>query len=205
MLEGFDVWIAQVDGSVWLLPLVLLLTAVDGVIPPVPSETLIAALGAVGASTGQPPLLALGLAAAAGAWLGDNTAYLIGRTTPLARLRDSSRASVQRVVRLASRELQSHSGSILITARFVPVGRVAVNMSAGLTGFPWRRFVRFSAVASVLWAGYVVGIGALAGAWVTDNSLLAAGLAVAIALVLGVVLDRFRRWWHRHDVPAAAR
>jgi membrane protein DedA with SNARE-associated domain len=49
--------------------------------------------------------------------------------------------------------------------------------------------VLFSVIAGISWSLYSVGIGALAGQWFHDHSLLAAGLAIVIALALGLVVD----------------
>lgn len=36
----------------------------------------------------------------------------------------------------ARRELDQRAAAIILTARYIPVGRIAVNMTAGATGFP---------------------------------------------------------------------
>jgi membrane protein DedA with SNARE-associated domain len=79
---------------------------------------------------------------------------------------------------------------LVITGRYIPVGRIAVNLTAGATGFPYRRFVPLSIVAGVSWALYSVGVGVLAGAWFRETPLLGAAVAVVVAIAMGLVIDR---------------
>ena len=63
-------------------------------------------------------------------------------------------------------------------------------MTAGALDFPWRRFLPLSLIAGVSWSVFSLAIGLLAGAWIKDQPLLSAGLGIAIALVVGFVIDR---------------
>jgi membrane-associated protein len=80
--------------------------------------------------------------------------------------------------------------SVLLVARYIPGGRVAVNMTAGAGRFPYRRFWPLTLLAGACWAVYSVLIGVLAGQWVKDQPLVGAAIGVGIALALGVVIDR---------------
>jgi membrane protein DedA with SNARE-associated domain len=73
-------------------------------------------------------------------------------------------------------------------------------MTAGATGFHQRRFVFFSIIAGISWSLYSVGIGALAGQWFHDHSLLAAGLAIVIALAMGLVVDHGLKLLYKRKV-----
>ena len=79
---------------------------------------------------------------------------------------------------------------MILVARFVPVARVAVNLTAGASRHPARRFVSASALSAALWGIYSVAIGALAGAWMRDHPLLALVAAMVVAGLLGLALDR---------------
>ena len=79
---------------------------------------------------------------------------------------------------------------LILTARYIPVGRVAVNVTAGATGLRHPRFAGLSALAGVSWAVYSVAIGLFAGSWLSGNPLLAALLGIVIALTIGIVIDR---------------
>lgn len=192
MVEAVNEFIAVHAAASWLLPLLFVFFAVDGVLPPLPSEGVLVSLAAIGAATGTPHWFALFLAAAAGAWVGDNTAYVIGRRGRLDRLVGRS-ARGQRALAWASRHLERRGALIVLVGRWIPVGRAAVNLTAGATAYPQRRFAAFTVLSGSLWAAWSVGIGTLAGHWIQDNPLLGAVVAIAVAVVVGLGLERASR------------
>ena len=169
---------------------VLLVAALDGFFPPVPSETIVVAVIAVGATTGAPVAAGIILAAAIGAILGDNLAYLLGRLVGTTRFRWMRRPSAMRILEWAATGLRNRPASLILIGRYIPIGRIAVNMMAGATGLRHRRFLVLTIVAGFSWAAYAAVIGLFAAAWIRDSPLLAAVVAVVIAMVLGLVIDR---------------
>ncbi|GGB81686.1 hypothetical protein GCM10011314_21630 [Knoellia flava] len=155
-----------------------------------PSESVVITLAAFGAASGSPHLLALGAVAAAGAFVGDNLTFAVARRSGLTRLRTSPRPRVRNTFLRAEAELDRRGGLAIVVARYIPVGRVGVNVTAGAGTFSPRRFVLLSAMAAVSWAAWSVGIGALAGHWVEQNPLLGAIGGIALAGALGLVVDR---------------
>lgn len=190
-------FILAAASSPWL-PLVLFAVAVlDAVFPPIPSETVLIAAAAAAAASGDlamVPLLAL--VAVLGAALGDNLTYLLGRKAGVDRFTWMRRPRIAAAIDRAGRALTDNGAGLIIGARYIPVGRVAVNLTAGALGYPWRRFLPISIVAAIAWAMYSTAIGTLAGQWLRDSPVLAAALGVVAALLLGVIIDRvaaFRR------------
>lgn len=123
---------------------------------------------------------------------GDNIAYAVGRATGIERFRWMRRPRVATAIAAARRALTRGGGAgLILGARYIPVGRVAVNMSAGALGYPWRRFLPLSAIGGVIWAVYSVAIGTLAGQWLKGQPLLSAVIGVAVAVLLGIGIDRF--------------
>ncbi|MDX2399937.1 DedA family protein [Microbacterium algeriense] len=182
--------IMQAIASPWLYLVLLSVTIIDGFFPPVPSETVLVAAAAVATSTGEGNLLLLGVVAAVGAAIGDNIAFWIGRRIGTERFAWMRRPRVAAAFAHAQRALDRRSATLILGARYIPVGRVAVNMTAGGLGFPWRRFLPLSLVAGLSWSAFSLMIGLLAGAWIKDQPLLSAGLGIVVALVIGVVIDR---------------
>ncbi|MCI1020491.1 VTT domain-containing protein [Microbacterium sp. C5A9] len=183
--------ILQTVASPWLFAVLLAVTIVDGFFPPVPSETVLVAAAAVLASAGDVwALLPLGLIAAIGATIGDNIAFALGRRLGTTRWAWMRRPGVARAFAHAESALAHRSAALILGARYIPVGRVAVNMSAGALGFPWRRFLPLSVLAGISWSALSLAIGLLAGSWITDQPVISAGIGVAIALVVGVAIDR---------------
>jgi membrane protein DedA with SNARE-associated domain len=182
--------IMQAIASPWLYLVLFAVTVIDGFFPPVPSETVLVAAAAVAASTGDGNLLLLGAVAAIGAAIGDNIAFVIGRGLGTTRFAWMRRPRVAATFAYAQQALDRRSATLILGARYIPVGRVAVNMSAGALRFPWRRFLPLSLVAGLSWSIFSLAIGLLAGAWIKDQPLLSAGLGIVIALLIGFTIDR---------------
>ena len=176
--------------SPWVYVVVFLLTVLDAFFIIVPSETVVVALGALALSTGAPDLAILIPVAGVAAIVGDSLTYLLGRAVGLQRFGWMRRAGVVRVLEWARRAIDERAAAVLRTARFVPFGRIAVNLTAGASGFRYPRFLALTIVAGMCWATYNSIVGALFGSWFDDNPLLAVVVSVAVALVLGVLVDR---------------
>lgn len=190
MFETINTLIEQNAAALWVLPALFLLATFDAVLPPVPSDSVVITLAAFGVATGSPHLIALGVVAALGAFLGDNLTFVLARRSRLRGLRDSPRPKLRQAFLRGERELDRRGGLAIVIARYIPVGRVAVNVTAGASTFGHRRFVMLSGFAAVSWATYSVAIGALAGHWVKDNPLLGAIGAIVLAGILGLLVDR---------------
>ena len=196
MFDDFTRLVA--DASGWAYGIVFLLAFLDSLVPIVPSETAVITAGVV-AAAGDLQLAPILLAAAAGAFLGDNAAYLIGRTAGdpvVARFFSGDKA--RRRIEWAHRQLQERGGVLIVVARFIPGGRTVVTLTAGLVRYPWRRFVVFDAAAAVIWASYAGLLGYFGGRtferqpWKGLLVALAAGFALA-GLVEAVRWARRRR------------
>jgi membrane-associated protein len=169
----------------------------------VPSETAVITGGVVAADGGLSLPLIIA-AAAAGAFIGDNTAYLIGRRYGVRVqerfFRDGKR---REAVEWAARQLEERGGELILIGRFIPGGRTAVTLSAGTLRFPWRRFAVFDAVAALGWALYASLLGYLGGnafknaAW--KGLLLALGIAFAVTGTIEVV-----RWYRNRRTTRSA-
>ena len=153
----------QVDSVVSYL-VALLLPALDAIFPVVPSETVVIALGVATAGSTDPRIALLVACAAAGAFLGDNLCYLLGRRFgPAMQRRFFSTPKGLRTQAWAERSLDRFGTQLIVVCRFIPGGRTAVTLTCGLTGYPRRRFVPATAAAAILWALYAFFIGRLGG------------------------------------------
>jgi membrane-associated protein len=195
MFDQFTHVVAQASG--WAYLIVLLFAAIDALLPIVPSETAVITAGVVAAG-GDLFLPLVIVAAATGAFLGDNLAYGIGRRYgSRARDRFFHGDKARRRIDWAKRQLDHRGGELIAVARFIPGGRTAVTLTAGLTRFPWRRFAAYDAGAAVLWAGYAALLGYFGGrafehqAW--KGLLLALGVAFAVTAGTEAVRWALRR------------
>ncbi|WP_255491634.1 MULTISPECIES: DedA family protein [unclassified Actinotalea] len=205
MLEGLADWVVALSSTPWVFVALYAFATIDGFFPPVPSESVIIALAATAMAEGVPNLWILGAVAAAGAFTGDQIAYSLGRRLPVGDLRMMRGKRQQRALRWADRALADRGAAFIIAARYVPVGRVAVNMTAGAVGFSRVRFTVLAAIAAVSWAAYSVLLGVGAGAWLGDNTILAVAVGVAGGLALGFALDPVIAWFIRRRLGRSER
>jgi len=201
VLEG---WALALVGSPWIFVVLYLFATIDGFFPPIPSESVVIALAAVSMAEGTPNLWLLILVAAAGAWSGDQIAYLIGTRVKVRQLRLLRSRRGQAAVDWAENALANRGAAFIIAARYIPVGRVAVNMTAGAVGYSRRRFMGLTAIAAVTWGCYSTVIGIGAGAWLHDNTVLAVVVGVVGGLAIGLAVDWVLRRLIRRGVLAPA-
>ena len=174
-----------------LYPLLLGLCVLDGVLPVIPSELAVLAAGAF-ASTGTPAFWLVVAATALGVVVGDHLAYALSRSVLGPRLVRRSRR-IGRAVAAAGRQLDRRAGPLIVGSRFVPGGRVTMNLACGTAGLPLSRFSPASAVAALAWATYIAGLGLVGGAAFVEDPLLGTGIGLALSVVVGTLLDVVRR------------
>ncbi|HJW00316.1 MAG TPA: DedA family protein [Arthrobacter sp.] len=188
-MQAINDFILAAAGQPWVLLLVLACCLIDGFFPPIPSESVVVGLAAVAATADVPNPWLLMLVAGLGAFSGDNIAYLIGRKVGTRRWSWMRGSRMQSAFRWAGGELRKRPASLILVARFVPIGRVAVNLTAGVTHYPRHRFIGLTVLSATLWASYSVGIGLFFGQWFEDNHLLGAVIAIVCAVALGIAVD----------------
>ena len=204
--EFFD-WlnelVVEAASGWWTLLGLFVLSLLDGIVPIVPSDTLVLGLGSVQSEPGTPPWFSVIPVAAAGALLGDFIAYRIGRAIGKDRFGWMRRPGMQRTLAWARHGLDKRGVFLIFIGRFIPGARVAINFVAGTTRYSIRRFLIIDSIASLTWASWHFGIGA-AGTAIFDNTLIALVVGIAVATLLGWLFDHaFRRitdWLDRRGV-----
>jgi membrane protein DedA with SNARE-associated domain len=190
MFDTISQFVLGAAGSPVVYVVLFAMCVIDGFFPPVPSETVLVGLAAVAASNGK-PVLALVLATGAlGAIVGDSVAYWIGRRVGLDRLGRSRRVAISNAFVWASRQMHRRSASLILVGRYIPVGRMAVNMTAGATRLPYRRFLALSALAGAMWSGTAVGLALATARVLHGQPVLSVIVSVVIAISIGLAVDR---------------
>jgi len=195
-------WLLDV-GSAASYVVAVLVPALDALIPVLPSETAVIALGVATADSADPRIGLLVALAAFGAFLGDNAAYLLGRRFgPVVdrRLFAGRRGAARRA--WAQHSLDRFGVRIIIGCRFIPGGRTAVTLTCGVIGYPRRRFRTATACAGVVWASYAFFLGRLGGKAFEHQPWAGLLLAFGLALAVSALIEVARRGWRRY---AAAR
>jgi membrane protein DedA with SNARE-associated domain len=196
----FD-WLKDYSASPWFYLIILVVAFFDSFFPVVPSETMVI-IGGVSAGLGQLEWPLVAVLAALGAFLGDNFAYYIGVffSERLQQRYNKTNKGRQRL-RWAQHQIENRGGNLLITARFIPGGRTIVTLSCGITGQSRRWFMKWSAIAGVIWGLYATLLGFIGGKSFQDNHTKAFITAFSIAIVATVIVEIVRHFRTRHSTP----
>jgi membrane protein DedA with SNARE-associated domain len=202
MREVFSSIVDAVSGSNWSYLIVFAIAMLDAFFPVVPSEATAIASGVV-AGTGGLSVEVCILAAAVGAFVGDNISYGIGHFQG-ARVerRFFSGEKAQKRLRWAQKTLDERGGYLIVVSRFIPGGRTATTFTAGFVEtYTWRRFLAFDAIACAIWGTYTVLLGYFGGRTFEEQPwkglLLAFGIAVAVTALVEAY-RHLRAWRRRH-------
>ena len=177
-------YLDTVAASPWVLAVVFVVAGLDALLPFMPSETTVVACGVAAAGTGRPHLALLIAAASAGAYLGDQASFRIGRRSTGSVEARLSHHRARRLHAWVRRLLHSRGGLVIVFARYLPGGRSATALAAGVVGYPAVRFAWYSAIGVVAWAVEAALIGYLGGAVFTGRPILGLLLAGAVALAI---------------------
>lgn len=193
-------------------PGVGVLTFVETIVPPVPSEVVLPLAGFL-TEQGRLSLLWVLVASTAGSLTGAWVFYGLGAALGLER----SIAVLARVPLLDREDLQSascwfdrHGRGSVFFGRFVPGVRSLISLPAGAHRMSLASFTLLTAVGSVIWngvlvgAGYVLGtqwerVGAVVGT--ASNVVLVLLAVAAVALLARRAARRRREPRARADVP----
>jgi membrane-associated protein len=179
-------------GSPWVYVALFTFAAIDAFFPAVPSETLVISAG-VFAAGGEPELVPIIVAAAAGAFAGDHISYFIGRAAGDRWLRDAaSETRRARAVAKGRKFLDDRGGPIIIACRYIPGARTAITLTSGATAFPLAKFSFFDAIAALTWGIYSAMIGYLGGTAFEEEPLKGLGLGLGIALGISLLIEVVR-------------
>lgn len=188
-MDGVVAWIEPALAGPWVYAVLLALVIADAFLVVLPSETVVVALGSLALSTGAPQIAGVLAAAALGAIVGDNLCYGIGRRIGTERFAWMRRPRIRHAIDYAAAALERRPASLILTARYIPFARIAANLTAGATRFPYRRYAPLTVVAGASWACYNCLIGALFGAWLAEYPIAAILISVLVAIALGVGID----------------
>ena len=172
----------------------ILAPALDAILPVIPSETAVITLGVATAGSADPRIALLVLCSAAGAFVGDNLCYLLGRRFgPWIERRFFRSEKGKRRRDWAERSLERYGMPLIIVCRFIPGGRTAVMLSCGIVRYDRRRFVIATAAAGLIWASYSFFIGRLGGKAFEDKPWAGLLLALGLAVTISAIIEAIRR------------
>jgi membrane protein DedA with SNARE-associated domain len=162
---------------------------------PVPGETALVTAAFL-ASQGHYSIVAVIAVAAAGAIIGDNVGYWIGREggRKLLERWGPVRRYADKALPPAERFFQKHGAKAVFFGRFIAFLRVTAAWLAGISRMTWWRFLIWNAAGGILWAIAIsllaYEFGKAAGDAVSRYGLFAVG-AIAVLVVVGFFVMRF--------------
>jgi membrane-associated protein len=179
-----------------------------------PGDTLLFTMGLlVGTGVVDIPVWLVALILAAGAFLGNAVGYEIGRAAgPAIFRREDSALFKHENVERANAFFERWGPAAVMVARFVPIVRTFITVTAGVGRMDRRRFLTYSGIGALVWAGGVTLLGYYLGSVqvVRDNvdTIFAIVEVVLVAVVLlsvtPILLDAWRRRRRRRNAPPAA-
>ncbi|MBT0993999.1 VTT domain-containing protein [Cellulomonas sp. DKR-3] len=183
-------------GTYALLGIVIVVFVETGLLfPLLPGDSLLFTAGALVAQEVLDfPLWLLCLLIFLAAFLGDQTAFLIGRKLgPKVFSKPDSRFFKQAYIDQTYRYFDRYGGRTIIVARFVPIVRTYAPVAAGVGNMRYRHFVSFNVIGALLWGVGVTLLGYALGTipFVKDN-IEALLVVVVLISVLPVVWELWR-------------
>lgn len=161
------------------------------VMPLLPGDSLLFAVGLLAASTGKLEIQIIIPLLISAALLGDNVNYFVGRNfSRVVKARERILFFKREYLTQTEAFYEKHGGKAVIIARFVPIVRTIAPFVAGAGSMRYRKYLLFCVLGATLWvtsislAGYFLG----ANEWVKANFEKVV-LAIIVLSVLPIV-------WH---------
>ena len=194
MTLGFFLSTHTIDG--WLESygylVVFLLVMLESIGLPVPGETALIGAALYAGSTGKLEIWGVIAVAIAGAIIGDNIGFSIGRYGGAKLLlRHGHRIGLHEGrLKIGIWLFRRHGGKVVFWGRFVSILRTYAAFLAGTNQMAWGRFLVFNAAGAVVWATafgvayYVFGSALQKLSTTIDITLGVAGVAILVAFLV---------------------
>ena len=147
-----------VQHGYWAVFLIVMLESAGA---PLPGEAVLVLAGGYAGATGNLDIAWVIIAAAAGAIIGDNIGFWIGRTFGAELLLRYGRFIhlPEKRLKLGQHLFHRHGGKVVFFGRFVAFLRILAALLAGVNKYDWGKFLFFNAAGGIVWAA-ITGVGA---------------------------------------------
>ena len=178
------------------------LVAADAVVPIFPGETTLNAASALAAGDDLELWLVIVLGAL-GAIVGDSCLYWIARLSSARITPQLERARKNKRVESALDFLDRGAPVLLVFGRYVPGLRFVINATMGMSEYPYRKYLPWSALGAVLWSTYTCVLAYAVGSSLDNYPLASVYLSGLITTILMAVIFLVvrRRDKQRQDAP----
>jgi len=174
-------------------PALAVFVGIEALGVPVPGETAVI-FGGLAAASGRLDIVAVIAVASAGAIVGDNIGFLIGRRGGRAVLERPGRfeAERRRVLEIGDPFFERHGGKAVFLGRWIAGLRIWASWLAGASNMHWRTFVLWNALGGIAWSTSVA-LAAYSGGTGVEKVFSSIGIyALPIAVA---VFAAFAGWW----------
>ncbi|MGW5561712.1 DedA family protein [Micromonospora sp. NPDC003944] len=201
-LTGWVASVIEVMGPVG----VALLVALESIVPPIPSEIVLALAGFL-AHEGKFNVVVVVLAATVGSLVGALVLYWLGAALGEERLKrwlDHIPLVDSDDLEKADKWFERHGRWAVLIGRVVPVVRSLVSVPAGANRMPLGEFILLTTIGSGVWNGLIVGAGYALGSRWQDVERYSdwfnyAIVAVFVVMVVSWVIRKVRKRRERDD------
>lgn len=191
--------------GIWIYAILFLIVFAETglvVTPFLPGDSMLFALGAMGAIGAIDPLIVAAVVVTA-AFCGDNSNYFIGRFFGH-KLFTNGQSRIFRKEYLDKTHAfyEKYGAPTVVIARFVPFVRTFAPFVAGMGEMPYVKYISFSLLGSLLWTGVCVGAGYFFGniPVVKEHFSL---VVIALVLLPGIpaVVTVLKHWLSKNPPP----
>jgi len=159
---------------------------------PLPGETALVLASIYAGATGDLHIAQVIAAAAAGAIIGDNMGFWVGRHFGMPLLKRYGRFIHLDEKRLAFGEamFRRHGAKIVFFGRFIEILRIFAALLAGVNRYGWGSFMFYNAAGGIVWAT-VFGLGGYFFGEAIHRFTGPVGLIALAGVILGIGVS----WW----------
>jgi membrane-associated protein len=194
-LQGF---LAEYDKLTYaILFMVIFVETGFIVMPLLPGDSLLFAVGLLAATTGQLDIAVVIPLLILAALLGDNVNYFVGRRfSDFIKSRDKILFLKREYITQTEEFYVKHGPKAVIIARFMPIIRTIAPFVAGAASMKYSRYILFCLIGAVLWVSSITLLGYFLGnnEWVKANFekvVLGIVFVSVLPMVWGIIKVKF--------------
>lgn len=167
------------------------------VMPLLPGDSLLFAVGLLAATTGQLEVQIVIPLLITAALMGDHVNYFVGKKfSTFVKSRDKILFLKREYITQTEAFYEKHGGKAVILARFMPIVRTIAPFVAGAGNMKYSKYLTFCILGAVLWVTSITMLGYLLGdnAFVKENfeKVVLGIVALSIApMIIGIIKAKF--------------
>ena len=169
------------------------------VMPLLPGDSLLFAVGVLASTTGKIELSFVIPLLIGAALLGDNVNYFVGKFfSNFIKSKEKILFLKRSHIEQTEAFYEKHGGQSVIIARFVPIVRTVAPFVAGAGSMTYSKYILFCIIGAVLWVTSITSLGYFLGTndWVKHNfEKVVLGIVVVsvLPMIIGVLKAKFSK------------